>query len=268
MQFLVGVWLLPLAKHPFSGYSNTQHLTPYFCSFTGNALLRFIEDIMTQEAHIGGNSKVDVIKARVIAAFLRARDILTEKSIWETLKAEPTSIKNIYINYVVILAAVSPLAQFINQVFSGYSVIPSLLFNIVSYAVSLLGLFVVSWIALKLAPTFGGSTDHTNTFKWFAYSMTAFYAASIFILVPYIGWILTLLGLFSLFQLYVNTTLFTGVSEAKKIPYLAVTLVASFIAWLIIGAVVFAIVGVLGISQVRHLQNPGFDLRNYQGSAQ
>ncbi len=224
---------------------------------------------MTNETGtVGGSTKVDECKAKVLSALYRARDILTEKSIWETLKSEPTTIKDIYLNYVVILAAIPPLAQFLHAVFSGYSIVPSLLFYVVTYGVSLLGLFLVSWIAQKLAPTFGGATDHTSTFKWFAYSMTASYAAGIFAIVPYIGWILTLLGLFSLFQLYVNTTLFTGVSEAKKIPYLLVTLVASVIAYMVLSLVVFAIVGVLGISQVRQIQTPGFDLKNYQGSAQ
>src|SRR5690606_29428743 len=123
------------------------------------------------------------------------------------------TIGGIYTSYVVILAAIGPIASLIGQqVFGigafGYSWKPSLGYSIgsavLSYLLSLVTVYVAALVIDALAPSFGGTKDQLKAFKVAAYSMTPGWIAGIFGIIPMLGWLALIGGLYGLYLLYLG----------------------------------------------------------------
>ncbi len=87
------------------------------------------------------------------------------------------------------LAATPAIAQFIRSGLIGYSFMDThvrmglgsaLGSAIVSYVMSLIGLYIVAFIADSLAPNFDSSNNLTNAFKAVCYSITPVWIAGVF----------------------------------------------------------------------------------------
>ena len=93
----------------------------------------------------------------------RVKNILLQpKAEWPRIDAEPTTIADIYKNYVLILAAIGPIASLIGQQAFGYSALgisykPALSYSIATavlgYVMSLVMIYVLALIIDALAPT-------------------------------------------------------------------------------------------------------------------
>src|SRR5579863_3651443 len=82
---------------------------------------------------------------------------------WDVIDAEPATIQGLYTGYVVILAAIPAVASVIgNLALSHWLVIPAVIGAVVSYALALVGVFVVSYIIDALAPSFDGQKNHVQ----------------------------------------------------------------------------------------------------------
>jgi hypothetical protein len=189
----------------------------------------------------GGNAVVE-----------RARTILLKpQTEWPRIEAEPSSVRDILVGYVLPLAAIGPVAAFIGRQIFGYGGLgftyrPSLLSSLgtalVSYLTALVGVFVLSLIANFLAPKFGGRTNRLSAFKLVAYGSTAAFLAAVFGLVPWLGF-LVLLGLYSAYLFYTGATPLMKVPQDKAIAYTAVTVVGAIVILILAGALGRAVVG-------------------------
>jgi hypothetical protein len=182
----------------------------------------------------------------------RVKNILLQpKAEWPRIDAEPSTIADIYKNYVIILAAIGPIAGLIGQQVFGYSAFgisykPALGFSIatavLSYIMSLVVIYVLALIIDALAPTFGGTKDQVKAFKVAAYSWTAAYVAGIFAIIPALAW-LGLVGLYSLYLLYLGLPRLMRSPEDKALGYTALTILAAIVLWFVVGLIVAALVG-------------------------
>lgn len=185
--------------------------------------------------------------------------ILKPKEQWPVIEREYISSGDLFTRYAVPLAAIGPVAQFIGgQLFGyggsfmgwGFSLKPSFMGGltqaIVSFALSLVGIFVLSFIANKLAPNFGGESSSRNAFKLVVYSMTASWLAGIFGLIPSLGW-LAIVGLYSFYLFYTGVGPLMKVPAEKAMTYTIVTVICVILVYLVIGAVTGAVRRALGI---------------------
>lgn len=174
----------------------------------------------------GGTCKPDIT-----AILSRAREVIVNpKGCWDEIKAEQKSIKEIYICYVLVLAAIGPVCTLIAN-FSGAGIVMA----VISYGLSVAGLLLWAWIINFLAPKFDGtSSSLLNAFKLSAYSATPQFLAGVFVLVPIVGPILALLGLYSLYCYYQGITPMVGVPESKRLIFCILSIIAVAIAWVII----------------------------------
>jgi hypothetical protein len=165
------------------------------------------------------------------------------KAEWPVIDAEPATIGSIFTGYVMILAAIGPIAMIIGyQVFGiggfGYSWKPSIAFSITSavitYVLSLVSIYVLSLIIDALAPSFGGTKNSLNAFKVAAYSWTAAWLAAIFQIIPALA-ILAIVGLYSLYLMFTGLPRLMRVSEDKAIAYTGVVILLAIILWIVIG---------------------------------
>ncbi|HET7731183.1 MAG TPA: Yip1 family protein [Usitatibacter sp.] len=174
----------------------------------------------------------------------RAKNLIMQpKQEWPAIEAEPMTMQEIYTQYVIILAAIGPIASFI-----GYSLVgirgyrvpigPGIAYMVLSYVLLLGAVYVLALVIDAFAPKFGGVQDFDSALKVAAFSPTAAWLASVFSIVPLLG-ILGILGLYSVYLLYLGLPMLMRVPEEKSIPYLLVVVIAV----LIIGVAVTIVAG-------------------------
>jgi hypothetical protein len=176
----------------------------------------------------------------------RVKNILLQPTAeWARIDAEPDTIANIYRRYVMILAAIPPLAMLIGQLVFGYrflgivyrpNPVAAVAQAIVSYLVALGGVYVMALIIEALAPNFGGVKDRTQAFKVAAYSGTASWLAGIFWILPPLG-MLSIVGLYSLYLFWVGLPMLMKVSQDKAVGYALIVIVAAIVVFFIIAYV-------------------------------
>lgn len=190
----------------------------------------------------------------------RIKNILTRPDdTWDQIDTEPTTTGQLYRSYILPLAAIPPVAQFIGaQVFGtsilGVTIRPgfgsALASAVISYVLSLVAIYVMALIIDTLAPTFQGVRDRMQALKVAAYSATAAWIAGIFQLIPAIS-LLSLLGLYSLYLLYVGLPKLMKAPQQKALPYTAVAIVISIVMWLVIGSLTAWITPQTGSGKIR-----------------
>ena len=176
----------------------------------------------------------------------RAKAILLKPiDTWPIIKSEAKSEKEIYTEYVMILAALPIVAQFLGQWLFGYGFPFSrgITWMIVGYALSLVGVFVMAKIVDALAPTFQAQKSNINSLKLVAYSMTAWWVIGIVAIIPGLAW-LQILGLYSFYLFYVGLPHLMECPADKTLVYTIVALVVSIVVWAVIWAIVGSIVGI------------------------
>lgn len=193
------------------------------------------------DASKGGSTLID-----------RARNILLKPNEeWPRIEAEPATIREILVRYVLPLAAISPVASFIGSQVFGYGalgftyrpgVLNSLSTAIVTYVFMVIGVLLLSLVADFLAPKFGGRSDKVGAFKLVAYAGTAGFLAGIFGLIPSLAF-LGILGLYGVYLLYTGATPLMKVPQDKAIAYTAVTIVCALVMVFVVGAIARGVVG-------------------------
>ena len=194
--------------------------------------------------------------AKLIA---RVQAILTRpKTEWHAIEAEQTSIKELYVGYILLLAAIGPLAGFLKMSIFGINVpvmgtyrvgIGASLGNmLLSYVLGLAGVYLMALIVDMLAPTFGGRKDQVQALKTVAYAYTAAWVAGAGQLLPWVGVLILLAGsVYSIYLLYLGLPVTMQCPPDKVKGYTALTIVVAVILSVIIMAVVGGITGGMGM---------------------
>jgi hypothetical protein len=189
----------------------------------------------------------------------RVKGILTTpKTEWPVIAAEPATVADLYKNYVVILAALTPVATFIGAALFGTRIpllgtvhigMGALLTQLVlTYALGLAMTYIVALIIDALAPSFGGTKNPVQAFKSAAYCYTPVWIIGILNIIPGFGLLAGLLGLAA--AIYAIYLLYLGLPHTMKCPperaggYAAVVIIIAFVLGIILGFVVAAVSGV------------------------
>lgn len=174
------------------------------------------------------------------------RILLSPRTEWEVIDTEPTTTAQLYTGYVMPLAAIGPIAQIIGYSVFGISVpfmgtyrVPigsAITSALVSYVLVLVGTYVLALIIDGLAPTFNGQRSQIQALKVAAYSSTASWVAGIFALIPGLR-LLTILGLYSLYLLYLGLPVLMKSPREKAVTYTVVIVLAAFVLFMVTGVI-------------------------------
>lgn len=179
----------------------------------------------------------------------RAQAILTTPATeWPTIAGEATTTRDLYLGYIVPLAAIGPIAGFIKLSVLGIGVpvfgtvrlgLGASLGNmILSYVLALVAVYVIALVVDALAPTFGGQKDQMQALKTAAYASTAAWIAGIGQLVPVLGVLIMLAGaVYSIYLLYLGLPVTMKAPKEKTVAYTAVTVVAVVVISMVVGAI-------------------------------
>ena len=165
---------------------------------------------------------------------------------WPRIDIEPATIADIYKSHVIPLAAIGPVAALIGGQVFGHGAfgityrptfISAIVTAIISYALTLVMIFVCSLVIDGLAPQFGGVKNKLSAFKVAAYGATAGWVAGIFGLIPALGLISLLGGLYSLYLIYLGLPVLMKAPQDKAGGYTAVVVLVMIVAVLIVSLI-------------------------------
>lgn len=147
----------------------------------------------------------------------RAKAVLVRpRETWPEIDRDMTPSGELFTHYAAPLAALAPILGLITGRAFGWNPFGlhffGQLFTAVSdYAFTLINLLVLSFIAARLAPRFGGEGSPRDAFKLIVYSSTALWLASAVAAIPGFDF-LGMAGFYSLFLF------FTGIAPIMKVP--------------------------------------------------
>ncbi len=185
----------------------------------------------------------------------RAKSILlTPRTEWPVIAAEPDTIGGIYTGYIMILAAIPAVKLFLVWSVIGVSipfagsyrrgVLPGLASAVTTYVLTLIGTFIVAFIVDALAPTFGGQKDRVQALKVVAYAYTADWVAAIIGIVPGLGLLSALAGLiYGLYLLYLGLPFTMKCPAEKSLGYTVVTVLVAIAVSIVLSLIVRSVGG-------------------------
>ncbi len=171
--------------------------------------------------------------------------LLTPKTEWAVIDGEPATVASLYSGYVVPLAAIPAVAGFIGMSILGFGVFGStirvpilagLTSAVVQYVGALVGVYLLGLIANELAPNFGGQKNPIQALKVAAYASTASWVAGIFMMVPGLR-MLGILGVYSLYLLFLGLPALMKAPEDKAVSYTAVVIIAAVVLFVVVGSI-------------------------------
>jgi hypothetical protein len=186
----------------------------------------------------------------------RARALLVSpRTEWPVIAAEPATVQDLYREYIMILAAIPPICQFVKTSILGYAwhgfriyrlgIGAGLTAAIVEYVISLLGVYVLAVIIEALAPNFAGESNRIQALKVAGYSYTASWIAGCAQILPGLYGLVALAGaIYSAYLLYLGLPSTMKILPERAAGYTAVTVIIALILGWIIAVITGGITGV------------------------
>ncbi len=167
--------------------------------------------------------------------------LLAPKEEGPKVAAEPASVASLYTGWIVILAAIGPVAMLLRSLASGLGMGVGV--AVLQYAISLAVAYVVALIADALAPSFDGQKSFVDALKLVAYSMTAAWVGAVAILVPFVGWIVSLAAsLYSVYLFYLGAPVLKKCSGTKAVGYTVVVVLCVIVLQVVLSSLLMAMV--------------------------
>jgi len=178
--------------------------------------------------------------------------ILKPKEEWIKIKEEEISIQQLFTSYAAILIAIPSIAQFIGQSLIGrripfigwyrIGIGTGLLYAILFYVSSLITVYVFGIIINALAPTFSSKQNQANAMKIAVFSLTPAWVAGVLYIIPFLGILVFLASLYSIYLLYLGfSTPLLDTPKEKVVGYLVVSVIVVIVLmaviWIILGAI-------------------------------
>lgn len=178
--------------------------------------------------------------------------LLRPKEEWPKIKEESQSVSQILTSYVMILAAIPAIAQFIGYGIVGHR-IPfygwyrmgigtALVRGILSYVLTVASVYLLHIIINALAPTFSSKQNPESAMKLAAYAMTPGWVAAALGIIPMLYVLVMIASLYGVYILYLglDSNLMETPKE-KMVSYLVVVIVITFVIMFVIGAILSAL---------------------------
>jgi hypothetical protein len=171
----------------------------------------------------------------------------TPNTEWPVIAEEATSPRSLVTGYAVPLAAIGAVAGFIGGSIVGTSLpfvgtyraplVTGLVTAVFTFAMAIIGCFVLSIIINALAPNFGGEKTSTQAMKVAGNSYSPAWVAGALHILPALGILAVLAAFYSLYLLYLGLPRLMKCPPDKAAGYTVVVVVCAIVMTLVIGAV-------------------------------
>jgi hypothetical protein len=178
----------------------------------------------------------------------RVRNILvTPKTEWPVIAAEPATVGSIFKDYVLIVALLPLVGALLGGLLfsGGLLIVPA----IAAYAIGLGVLYVMALVADALAPGFDGRKDSVSAMKLVGYAATPQWVAGFFAFIPGLNIIIGLIGFaYAAYLLYLGSMATMRVPASKAAAYtIVLILIWIVLGMFVTGAILATILGSLAM---------------------
>jgi hypothetical protein len=179
----------------------------------------------------------------------RAKNIiLAPAKEWDVIKGESLTIADMFTKYAMILAAIPAVAGFIGYVvigmsFGGFGTFrwpfgTALVWMVLTYVLSLAGVFLLAFIIDALAPTFGCQKNIVGAVKIAVFSYTPAWVAGILGIIPALSVLMIIASIYALYLMYLGLQKIKEPAKDKLMPYFVVSIVALIVIYWLVGFIV------------------------------
>jgi hypothetical protein len=157
---------------------------------------------------------------------------------WRVIDKETITVGGLYTGYIIPLALIGPVCGVIGMSVFGMNIplagtirlpfLSVLTHGILSFVLSLAGVYILALIVDGLAPAFSGKKNMDQALKVTAYSSTAAWVVGVFSLVPGLA-ILGLFGLYSFYLLYRGLPVLMQAPQEKGLTYTVVVIICAIV---------------------------------------
>ena len=177
--------------------------------------------------------------------------ILAPAKEWEVIKGESWTVADLFTKYAIILAGIPAIAGLIGYSLFGFSygfgsfklpIGTSITWAVLTYILSLVGVFVLGFIIDALAPSFGSTKDLVASLKVAVFSSTPGWVAGIINIFPSLSWIAAIASIYGLVLLYMGLQIVKVVPKEKMMGYFVVILIVAILVYVVIAAIIGGIV--------------------------
>jgi len=180
----------------------------------------------------------------------RAKNILlTPKTEWPVIAAEPATVSSIYTGYAIPMALLPLVGALLGGLLFGHGLGLAfvLLPALIGYVIGLGLLYVMAIIVDALAPGFDGQKGQVSAMKLVTYAATPQWVAGFFGFIPGLNILLALAGFaYAAYLLYLGARPTMGVPDTKAVAFTAVTIVIWIVLGMVVtGAIVAAVFGMM-----------------------
>jgi hypothetical protein len=169
--------------------------------------------------------------------------LIAPRSAWPTIATEPATVQSIYVNWVMVLAAIGPVMLVIASPVTG-GIGYGLHTAVAVYVDSLVAVAVLAAAVDVLAPSFGGRKDYVRSLTLVAYSFTAVFVAQLAMLVPVVRWVAWLVAtLCASYVFFLGAPLLGRCSVEKALPFTMVMILCAVVLLVIVEHTVYALLG-------------------------
>jgi hypothetical protein len=166
--------------------------------------------------------------------------LLSPKTEWPVISGETATVQSLYVGYILILAAIGPIAIAIRFGAFGIGIGAA----VTSYVIGLVMVYVLALVADALAPSFGGEKNFIRALQLVTFSFTAAWVAGIFHLVPSVGSLLSLLAaIYSLYTLYLGAPVLRKCAPEKAAGYTIVLVLCAIVIGGVLTYLTFSMMG-------------------------
>ncbi len=173
---------------------------------------------------------------------------------WPVIAVEQTTAGTLYTGYIMPLAAIPAVCMFVGLAVLG-SIIPLfgalgfgpaywLASAIVSYVLGLVGVSVAALVVQQLAPSFQSEPNLLQALKLVAYALTPLWVAGVFSLIPPLGILRLLAGLYGIYLCYLGVTPLMKTPQEKVLPYMIVAAVVTIVIYAVVTWITSVVLGV------------------------
>jgi hypothetical protein len=195
----------------------------------------------------------------------RVKNILVSpKTEWDVIDGESATPPSLLTSYVIPMALIPAIATFIGMGFIGVSFMGikvggikfGLSMAVQTFVGAIVAFYINTYVVDALAPSFKSEKNINKTAQLVAYSYTAFWVASIFRIIPALGF-LAIAGLYGIYLFYVGLPKLKKTPQDQVVPYMLVSALVLIVVYVVVGfilaSVMNAVVGnpydVVGVSK-------------------
>lgn len=176
----------------------------------------------------------------------RAKDIILKPAVsWIAIEQESTDFRQLYVPYMLALAAIPAVAGFIGMSIFGFGgfgvsmripVVTGVGLMVSQYVMTLVMVFAWGWLINMLAKTFGGQANLLNAVKLTVYSSTAAMVAGVFQAIPGLSILAMLGGVYSLYLMYLGLPVLMKNPKEKSVAYIVVAAIVGIICSVVVSS--------------------------------